>query len=279
MTHLDNWYHDILKKIMNQGSREKNNRTGHETASLPGITYRTDLQTDGFPILTLRQLNLKAPVAEQIWFIAGQKRPDVFLNNFTKIWEAFTENNGEVEAAYGYRWRHHFAKDQLENLVIELKKDKTNRQGVVVTWDPSTDGPGSNKKKNVPCPFAFTVNIIGDRLNLHNFVRSNDMILGFSFDVFGFALLMCILAQEIGVKPGVFTHTISSAHIYDIHYDAAEELLKRSNYHPNVFINKWPHNFYERAKQLDESLVTQTVRLFEEQYRPLGKLSKLEIVK
>ena len=117
-----------------------------------------------------------------------------FLNKFTRIWDDFSSLSGVVTAAYGWRWRHEFGRDQIGELVKSLKQDPSNRQGVVLAWNPGGDGLGSKQKLNVPCPFGFTVNIIGGKLNLHNLVRSNDMILGFPHDVAGFALLQRILA-------------------------------------------------------------------------------------
>ena len=61
---------------MAEGIEELNKRTGHKTKALPGVTFQIDIEKDGFPVLTLRKQPLKSPIAEQIWFISGSKRPD-----------------------------------------------------------------------------------------------------------------------------------------------------------------------------------------------------------
>nr|AIA13120.1 Thymidylate synthase [uncultured bacterium]AIA13349.1 Thymidylate synthase [uncultured bacterium] len=277
MAKFDEIYKSLLKDILNNGQKELNTRTGHETAALAGLTFSLDIEKDGFPLLNLRKIPIRLFVAEQIWFISGARKPEIFLRNFTNIWDDFTNPGDVVTVAYGYRWRRHFGRDQLKLLVDLLAKDPSSRQGVVVTWDPAGDGLGGVSKSNVPCPYTFTVNIINGRLNLLNVVRSNDMILGFPHDVAGFALLQCILAQKLGVKPGIYTHTIANAHIYDIHYKAAEEMISRQ--HKQSKINLLlAENAYERAEKADVKLVAEIADSLSSQYKPEDSIKGLKIV-
>ncbi len=282
MTTFDTIYQGIIKKIMEEGIEELNERTGHKTKILPGLTFQTDIEKDGFPVLTLRKNPIKSPIAEQVWFLSGEKDTE-FLRKYTKMWDEFIEPDGTITSAYGYRWKHHFKRDQLNQLIEHLKQEPHSRQGVIITWDPTDDGLyGKNLigtyKKNAPCPFAFTVNIIGGRLHLHNIIRSNDMMLGCPFDTFGFVLLMCTLAQELGVKPGIYTHTISNAHIYDIHYEGARELINRTNDHKNIY-PVLPKNIFARSKNKDESLVAEIYEAFAPYYKPGEPITGLNIVK
>ena len=277
MSRFDHIYKDMLQELLDTGIAETNERTGHETKALPGIHFSTDIQKDGFPILTLRKIPIRIFVAEQIWFIAGIRKPEDFLRDFTKIWDDFTNPGDVVTVAYGYRWRKHFGRDQLGKLVDLLEKEPSSRHGVIVTWDPSTDGLGGVSKGNVPCPYTFTINIIGGRLHLHNIIRSNDMILGFPHDVAGFALLQLILAQRLGVEPGIYSHSISNAHIYDIHYDAAEEMIGRSTEQDCVHIHL-PVDSFSRAEAKDKELVKEIVDDITSQYTPLPAIKGLKIV-
>jgi len=277
MTTFDVVYKSLIKKIIDEGVLELNERTGHKTKSLPGLTFQIDLEKDGFPILTLRKQPIKSPIAEQVWFIQGEK-DTTFLRKYTKMWDEFIEEDGTISSAYGYRWRHHFGRDQLGKLIELLQKDQSSRHGVVITWDPKDDGYGGTPKKNVPCPYTFTVNIIGGRLNLHNIIRSNDMMLGCPFDTFGFSLLMITLAQKLNVKPGIYTHTISNAHIYDTHFDGAHELIKRENDHHNIF-PRFPENIYDRSCRKDETIVDDIYKSFVELYKPNEPISGLDIIK
>ena len=277
MTRFDEIYQSLLYDIKTRGIAEVNQRTKHETRALPGAHFSLDLLKDGFPLLTLRKIPIAMFVAEQVWFITGARKPEIFLRQFTKIWDMFTNPGDVVTVAYGYRWRKHFGRDQLGLLIKLLKNDPSSRHGVIVTWDPAQDGLGGAIKKNVPCPYTFTVNIIGGRLNLHNIVRSNDCILGLPSDVAGFALLAYILAQKLGVKPGVYSHSISNAHIYDNHYFAAEEMMKRKNNHKKITLTL-PNNSFDRAEKQDKKLVEEIVENLASQYQPLEAIKGLKIV-
>lgn len=276
MTTFDTIYQNIIKKVMEEGVEEMNVRTGHKTKALPGITFQVDIERDGFPLLTLRKQPLKSPIAEQVWFVQGEK-DTTFLRKYTKMWDAFLEEDGTLASAYGWRWRHHFGRDQLGKAIELLENDPTSRHGVIVTWDPKDDGYGGTPKKNVPCPYTYTIGIIGGRLHMHNIIRSNDLILGTPFDTFGFALLQCMIAERLGVKPGVYTHTISNAHIYDNHYKGAEEIIKRTNDHQNISITI-PKDAFKRAEAKDEALVGEIFQDISSHYNPLPAIDGLDIV-
>ncbi|MFA7315794.1 MAG: thymidylate synthase [Candidatus Paceibacterota bacterium] len=275
MTTFDTIYQNLIKKILTEGIEELNERTGYKTKALPGLTFQIDIERDGFPLLTLRKQPIKSPIAEQCWFIQGEK-DTTYLRKFTKMWDKFLEEDGTLASAYGWRWRHHFGKDQLGSLIALLQKDPSSRHGVIITWDPKDDGYGGTPKKNVPCPYTFTVNIIGGRLHLHSVIRSNDMMLGCPFDTIGFALLQCMLAQKLGVIAGVYTHTISNAHIYENHYAGAKEIIARTNDHKNITLHL-PENAFDRAEKKDEALVEEIFTDLQSQYNPLPPITGLEI--
>lgn len=273
---FDIQYSQLLREILDYGFEEKNERTGHVCKSLPGMMMKFDL-SEGFPLLTLRKIPLKVFIAEQIWFLMGQKNL-AFLQRFTKIWDDFAEQNNCVESAYGYRWRKHFGRDQMDGLIELLKKDPTSRHGVILMWDPADDGLASGtKKKNVPCPYTFTVQIIGGRLCLHLVLRSNDMMLGNPHDVAGFALQAYFIAQKLKVPVGFLTVSISNAHIYDIHFENAKEIVQRPNEHAAIPF-KCPPDAFDRAEGGDESLVEEIFEQLKLHYQPQESLGKMKIV-
>ena len=276
MTKFDQIYQKILKDLMEYGIEEYSERTKLHTKALPGIHFQINPLEDGFPLLTLRKIPVTASIAEQIWFLSGSRKPEEFLRQFTKIWDAFTNPNDVVTVAYGYRWRKHFGRDQIAKLIELLEQEPSSRQGVIVAWDPGQDGLSLFKKKNVPCPYTFTVNIIGRKLHLHNVIRSNDMILGFPFDVAGFCFLQYILAQRLNAEVGTYSHSISNAHIYENHYQAAEELTKRNNEHSMIRL-ALPKDTFKRAENKDISLITEITDQLERQYHPLPKIEGLRI--
>jgi thymidylate synthase len=277
MTKFDQIYQNILKNILKDGVEETSTLQKVKTKALPGVHFQIDIEKEGFPLLTLRTIPVKLFVAEQIWFISGARKPADFLRDYTKIWDEFTNPNDVITVAYGYRWRKHFGRDQLGLLVDLLKKEPLSRHGVVVTWDPKTDGLSLVKKANVPCPYTFTVNIIGGRLHLHNIVRSNDMYLGFPSDVAGFALLQCILAQKLGYKVGVYSHSISNAHIYENQFEVVQKIVKVKNNHKQINF-ELPKNSFDRAEKKDKKLADEMIEIIKSKYNPLPNMQAIKIV-
>ncbi len=271
-------YQRVVKDILQNGTEETNKRTGHKTRVLPGAYFEVD---NGFPLLSLRKIPIRIFVAEMIWYVMGSRMPAEFLQQYTRIWDDFTNINGVVTTSYGYRWRRHFGRDQLGELVKLLKTDPTSRHGVVVTWDPADDGLANSltvrKKMNIPCPFTFVVNITNKKLNMFSVSRSTDMILGCPHDVAGFALLQRILAAHLGYGTGKFVFTTANAHIYDIHYAAAEELVRRKSRQKEIKL-KGEANWLARAERGDDKLVGEIVGKLESQYTPGEPIKGLKIV-
>lgn len=266
MTYFDNVYNGIVKDILENGYESLNERSGYMCKALPGIHFNYDL-SKGFPLLSLRRIPLKLFIAEQMWFLLGENDP-AWLRPYTKIWDDFIEEDGTV-TSYGYRWRKHFKRDQIRELIDLLKEKPGSRHGVVIAWDPVNDGLTGKPRKNVPCLFAFTVNIIGGKVCLHNVIRSQDVFLGMPHDVAGFALLQHIIAQELGLEVGTYSHSISNAHFYSDQYEAAEELLRRDNKEQEEIKLVIPKNTLERAEQGDISLIDEIFKQLKSQYKPL----------
>lgn len=268
MTQFDKVYKQLVNEVLSDGQESLNERSGYICKAIPGAHFKLDL-TKGFPLLTLRKIPLKIFIAEQIWFLMGENDP-AWLRPFTKIWDDFIEDDGKV-TSYGYRWRRHFGRDQLRELIAHLREKPGSRQGVVVAWDPVEDGLTAKPKKNVPCLFAFTVNIIGNKVCLHNIIRSQDIFLGLPHDVAGFAFLQAVIAQELGLEPGVYSHSISNAHFYSDQYQAAEELRRRHNSHKEIRL-QLPDNTLKRAEAGDISLIDEIIEQLQPQYKPLTSI-------
>jgi thymidylate synthase len=275
MNEFDQQYQELISTVLREGSDVPNPWSGRIARTIPGATLRIDLERDGFPLLTLRKIPVKLFVAEQVWYLMGENRP-TWLQQFTNIWDEFLEQDGTIEAAYGYRWRKHFGRDQIQMLVAHLTENPSSRHGVVMMWDPATDGLAPDKKKNLPCPVMFTLNLVGGRAHLHVIIRSNDLMLGCPHDIAGFAFLEQVLAQKLGVPAGILTYSISNAHIYDNHFEQAAALMKRQNDHPPIFLDL-PPSAFDRAITGNTQLVDEVVDRLASQYQPLEPIKGMKI--
>jgi thymidylate synthase len=71
--------------------------------------------------------------------------------------------------------------------------------------------------------------------------RSADLAVGVPFNIASYALLLMMVAQECGLQPGVFVHTLGDAHIYLNHIEGLQLQLQRRPYPlPRVIIQPKP---------------------------------------
>ena len=79
---------------------------------------------------------------------------------------------------------------------------------------------------DVPCTCTLQFLVREDRLHLVTNMRSNDIILGLTHDVFCFTMLQEILARQLGFGLGSYSHIVGSLHLYDKNLNAAQNYLK-----------------------------------------------------
>lgn len=100
-----------------------------------------------------------------------------------------------------------------------------------------------------PCAFLTMWDVSADgRLNCMLVQRSGDMGLGVPFNMAQYAALVCMIAQVSGLRPGLFTHVINNAHVYENH---KEQLLLQLSRLPQAYdapklvLNPDIKNFYD----------------------------------
>ncbi|NUM69850.1 MAG: thymidylate synthase [Ignavibacteriaceae bacterium] len=236
-------YHDLVRLVMNEGVR-KQSRTGIDTISFFGAFYKVDI-SKGFPLLTTKKMQWKSLLYEVLWYLSGENHIRN-LKHHTKIWDAWADENGDLDTAYGYYWRHFPSAekdengnwkvrevDQIRYVIDEIKNKPFSRRLVVSAWEPGN----ATTSKLPPCHYTYAFNVTGDRLNCHLTQRSGDIALGIPFNLAAYSLLTMIIAKETGLKPGIFAHTIVDAHIYVAdkgspmerydHLEGLKEQLKR----------------------------------------------------
>lgn len=236
-------YLDLAKLVMDNGVR-KQTRTGVDTISYFAAFYRVDL-SNGFPLLTTKKMQWNSLLHEVLWYLSGENHIRN-LRQHTKIWDAWADDEGNLETAYGYFWRKFpSAKknkegkwevqevDQIKYVIDELKRNPNSRRLVVTAWEPGN----ATKSKLPPCHYSFAFNVSNGKLNCHLTQRSGDIALGIPFNLAAYSILTQIIAQETGFDLGFFAHTIIDAHIYVAekgsklakydHLEGLEEQLKR----------------------------------------------------
>lgn len=220
--HLADAYKILLTDLYINGTVERNERTGADIKVLGGgYSFRINLFNNELPLPTNRAYYPHVAAAEVAWQFLGTKNPEFILRYAPKLWSKFLEDD-EIKAAYGYRWKEHFNRDQLVQAVYELSNNPTNRQLWITAWDPATDGLGSpDQPMNIPCPIGFAVNIVGGKLHASLFIRSSDTVVGLPYDVQAYVLTLNAMRNMVNkisnapdIQMGTLHVTLAHAHYY-----------------------------------------------------------------
>lgn len=218
-------YMQALMNIYNNGFTDGvNERTKHSTKRLPGIVFNIDVENN-FPILKSKFVAAKTAQREIEWI--WKQRSNNIHDLKAKIWNEWADEEGTIGKAYGYQMAqpvkiftdpihktpesYREYANQAEYVIEYLREFPNGRWANVTLWNVA-----ELKDMNlVPCCHTSTWNLDGGRLNCVLDQRSGDMPYGVPFNTTQYAELMCMIAKELGVKPGILTHVIADAHIYE----------------------------------------------------------------
>lgn len=238
-------YKDLLSHLIDSDI-EHNKRTGvNIKVSDTPISFNIDLSNGVLPTIGVRKTFPRSAAAEMAWFVQGEQ--DIsFIKRYAPMWDKFSEtikkDDSEIEgvlAAYGYRWRHHFGRDQLNDAIKALEKDPSNRRIYISAWDASNDGLLEEGQSNVPCPVGFTLSIVKGRLNSVLTLRSSDVFVGLPYDVMGHALLMDSIAKTLKVDLGIMHTTLAHPHLYQFHWEMTRNCIKNDPIIPDLQMPHW----------------------------------------
>ena len=240
MSSADTQYLDMVERILKQGYYS-NNRTGIPTYKLPHQIFQFDLEKE-FPILTTKFVAFKTAVKEILWIWQLQSNDVRELQKMNcHVWDEWMRPDGTIGNAYGYQIRKY---KQVDHLLDMLRHDPQNRRMIVTLWNIE-DLPDMALQ---PCAFQTLWDVSDGRLNCMLVQRSGDMGLGVPFNMTQYAVLIHLIAQTVGLKPGLFTHVINNAHIYENHVEAMKTQLARRGQAfpaPRLCINPDIHDFYQ----------------------------------
>jgi thymidylate synthase len=216
-------YLELIHHVLDHGD-ERPDRTGTGTLSVFGTQTKYDLR-QGFPLLTTKKVLFSAVVRELLWFLRGSTNIHDDLTQHTPIWDAWADEQGELGPIYGYQWRNWGGRgiDQIQGAIDLIQRDPTSRRILVSAWNVGD----LERMALPPCHLLFQFYVLGKRLDCQLYQRSADLALGVPFNIASYALLLTMVAQECGLEPGIFTHTLGDAHIYTNHVEGLKKQLLR----------------------------------------------------
>ena len=240
--------HDIIENgFSSEGQKVRpvwEDGTPAHTIKKFGVVNRYNLQEE-FPALTLRPTPIKSAIDELLWI--WQKKSNDIHDLNSKIWDSWADENGLIGKAYGYQMKvkYQFGQgvmDQVDNVIWQLKNQPYSRRILTNIYNFSD----LSEMGLEPCAYSMTFNVTGDILNGILNQRSQDILAANNWNVVQYSILLMMLAQVTGFKPGEFVHVIADAHIYDRHVPIVKELIERPQYQaPKVALNPDVKDFYD----------------------------------
>ena len=259
-------YLSILRKLVEHNTwRQSRNAV---TCSM----FKNDMSFDlrnGFPLLTTKKMFLRGIVEEFIFFINGKTNTKELEEKGVNIWKGNTTREfldskglpyteGVMGPMYGYQFRYYNAPyfltskkttfppiggiDQLANVVKLIQKDPNSRRILMTAYNPSQAELGVL----YPCHSITLQFYVEDKyLDMFCYNRSQDFVLGTSFNIASSSLLLMMVAKLTDKIPRFFHLTMGDTHLYEQHLEGAHEILNRIPY-------KFPTLEFPNVKNLDD---------------------------
>lgn len=254
MNSTDKQYLDVVRELL-LSPEHVQGRNGGVTTHFGKQLVFENVGTS-FPLLTTKRTHFKSIMVELLWFIKGLTTLDYLHKHNVSIWDEWANAEGELGPVYGKQWRSwpgkaeaHFSAsqggyvlhdyiDQLSKVIISIKEQPYGRRHLVTAWNPAEIDDMALPPCH--CLFQFHVRSTGE-LDVQLYQRSADWFLGVPFNIASYALLLILVAREVGRTPGKLVHTFGNYHLYDNHREAAELQISRNSHSlPCVHINADP---------------------------------------
>ncbi len=245
-------YLDLCQRIIDQGEWVENKRTGIRCLTVINADLEYDVANNAFPLITTRKSFYKAAIAELLGYLRGYDSAAQFREIGCNTWNANANENeawlnnpnrrgdddmGRVYGVQGRDWRKYDGSslDQLQKIVTNLSRGIDDRGEILTFYNPGEFELGCLR----PCMYSHQFSLLGDTLYLNSTQRSCDVPLGLNFNQIQCFVLLALMAQITGHKPGVAYHKIINAHIYENQVDLMRDVqLKREPFpSPRLTIN------------------------------------------
>lgn len=247
-----NQYEALCQRLIDEGSWVANERTNIKCLTLINADLEYDVANNAFPLVTTRKCYYKAAVAELLGYLRGYDNAADFRAIGCKTWDANANQNqawldnparkgvddmGRVYGVQGRSWQKPDGStlDQLRKIVNNLSRGIDDRGEILTFYNPGEFDLGCLR----PCMHTHTFSLLDGTLYLTSYMRSCDVPLGLTFNMPQCFVLLALMAQITGNKPGKVFHKIVNAHIYENQFELMQnvQLTREAYAMPKLQIN------------------------------------------
>ena len=189
-----------------------------------GVSFSIANPRDRITNNSIRQMSLSFAFGEFLWYLRGSDKLNI-IEYYSKMYPNFSDDKVTVNGAYGARL-FGGKLSQWEQVKSLLLRDPDSRQAVISIYQPRDLFSSS---LDIPCTCVLQYFIRNRQLHGITYMRSNDIYLGMPYDIFSFTTLQEMLALELNVELGSYTHMVGSLHIYEKHFNIFDSLEEAEN--------------------------------------------------
>ena len=220
LDHVQSW---ILQTILTHG--QEVSPRGMKTREIFPVTFSLLNPRSRCITNPARRWKFPAAVGEFAWHVGGSR--DVsFISYYLERWAELAGDSSTVNGScYGYKifGNRIGGLTQWDRLVELLRSDPDSRRGVLSFQNDNANLEPEAPDQPCACILHFMVR--EGRVYLTVYMRSNDAIWGLPYDVFLFTMLQELLACQLSLKLGSYSHTVGSMHLYEHHLHLAERII------------------------------------------------------
>lgn len=201
-------------QLVETAGAQRPSRNGPVLAMDEPVTFTYTHPTERVMFAPEREANPFFHLYECLWMLAG-KRTVREVAELVPGMRNFSDDGRVFNAAYGYRWRRHFGRDQIDWVIGELRGEKASedRRLHIGIWDPRHDHKPSLDK---PCNLGMTFRVRSNGaldMTVHN--RSNDLVLGLAgANVVHMSFVHEVIASAAGLPLGRYHQITNDLHMY-----------------------------------------------------------------
>lgn len=203
------WYRLLSKDC---GGVKQVSRDGEVVGEIINATTVLSDPTNNIMKNSLRNLPMKYAIGELLWYMSHNNKLKE-IQKYTKGWDRMSDDGVTVNSNYGWCIRDKYGFDQWEWCKQELNNNPNSRRAVIHIKEPS-----DKESKDVNCTVCLQFFIRDEKLYCTTYMRSNDIWLGYPYDVFQFTCMQILMSMELGIELGTYTHIAGSLHLYGRNY-------------------------------------------------------------
>lgn len=270
LNHIDQIWPSLLQLAM--ASPQVDGTQGRLDGEIIGASILLDGSQEQFCLNPRRRLSPIYASAELLWYLR-MEYDIAMIKAYAPQYEKFADPHGRAFGAYGGRLAGNLEhvtdgvsdENLLEEAIVLLQRKPSTKKCVISLWRPDDILYSGHRDyythcKDIPCTISWQFLRRGEELHMICNMRSNDLWLGFLYDVYVNTVIQRYVAAKLGCRAGIYRHNAGSLHLYERNVKAAGEacsigILDSVVYHtPSALECGWSQDDLKLALEAEEAV-------------------------